>query len=57
MKIFDSNYKKMKHKMKHKIFWSDGTTEVITGLSNDNVKNLRETNIVKKIVKIKKKTD
>ncbi len=43
--------------MKHKIFWRDGTTEIITGLSNDNVKNLRETNIVKKIVKIKKKTD
>ena len=54
MKIFDSNYN-MKHKMKHKIFWSDGTEEVITGLSNDNVKNLRETNIVKKITKLKKR--
>ena len=43
--------------MKHKIFWSDGTTEIITGLTNDHIKNLRETNIVEKIVKIKKKTD
>jgi len=43
--------------MKHKIFWSNGKTQIITGLSNDNVKNLRETNIVKKIVKLKKKTD
>lgn len=41
--------------MKHKIFWSDGTTEIISGLDNTHVKNLLETNAVKKITKIYKK--